>query len=71
MTLREAREAAGLTQAGVARRARLDRRRYHAIEHGERPAALHEAKNISRVLGIPMEDVFTPESSIVYRLLPR
>lgn len=64
--LREARKAAGMTQAQLVGAITATGRRMHPsaiakIESGERPASLFEAVHFARHLGVSLEDLVTPE----------
>ncbi|SNS46875.1 putative transcriptional regulator [Micrococcales bacterium KH10] len=57
-SIRPLREAAGLTQAELARRVDVTRQTLIAIEHGKYSPSLELAFQISRIFAVPLEDVF-------------
>lgn len=57
-TIRQAREAAGLTQAEVARRVGVTRQTLIAIEQGRYSPTLELAFQLARVFGVPLDELF-------------
>jgi len=63
-SLRSLREAAGLTQADVARRVGVTRQTLIAIEQGKYSPTLELAFQLCRVFGVRIDDAFQyPEES--------
>lgn len=60
--LYEARKKRGLTQQEVAERVGIDRTHYVRIENGSRTPSLGVARKIASVFGMPIEEIFFPES---------
>ena len=57
-TIRARRDAAGLTQAELAKRVGITRQTLIAIEQGRYSPTLELAFQVSRVFGVPLDDVF-------------
>jgi putative transcriptional regulator len=63
--LRDARKAAGFTQAQLAELAGIDRSTYVHIENGDRGPSHKAAMGIAKALRIPVEDLFLPTSVLI------
>jgi len=61
--VRESREAKGLAQGELARRAGLTRQAVYAIETDRYQPNVAVALRLSRILGVPVEDLFAPAAS--------
>ena len=57
-SIRAVREAAGITQAELARRIGVTRQTLIAIEQGRYSPSLEMAFKIARVFAVPLDDVF-------------
>lgn len=62
--VRQAREAAGLTQDEVAAIAPIDRSALSNIERGKRGLGADVAERLARVLGVRLEDLLPPPAEV-------
>jgi len=63
--VRELRQAAGLSQAALGDQLDVSRQTVNAIENGRYDPSLPLAFKLSRVLGLPIEDLFRPDDETV------
>lgn len=62
-TLRQARTFAGLTQAEMAEKLRIDRSTYIKIEKNVARATVGQVNRIAEITGIPLSEIFLADDS--------
>lgn len=62
-TVKQARNYAGLTQAEIAKRLKIDRGTYMRIEKDVLRATVKQLNDISKITGVPLSEIFLPIDS--------
>ena len=58
MTVKQARNIAGITQAEMARHLKIHRSTYIRLEKAPGKLTIEQAQTISRITGVPVDDIF-------------